>query len=152
MIVPISKSVIEPILRSNITYVDSIEEFEKLELQPNETRLAFDNNRQCFYIKSRDRLGKYSSVKIFFYNDFAQTSQFLQREEFLEKCRKVGLSEVDTKIAEKAFFDNMKNEDLWDWLLRNKIKDVSLDTIRTIKWRIRVKLCPELIKHRNKKV
>jgi uncharacterized spore protein YtfJ len=63
--------------------------------------------------------------------------------------------DIYDKIAEKAFVDNMENEELWAWMLENKIKDVALDTIRKIKWKIRCKLCPELIDHskrRNKRV
>jgi hypothetical protein len=151
MIIPISKDIIEPILISNIFYVNSVEEFEKIELKLNETRLAFDNFNQCFYIKSRDKFGEYSPVMIFFYDNFAQKIQDFKKEEFFKKCKSVGLSDIDTKIAEKIFIENMDNEHLWDWLLRNDIKNVELDTIRTIKWRIKKKLFPELIKHPKQK-
>ncbi len=147
----ISKEMIEPVIISNIQYVNSIEEFEKIELRLNETRLVFDNFNQCFYIRSRDKFGEYSPIKIFFYDNFFQKVQSIEKEEFINKCKRAGLSDTDTKIAEKAFFENMDNEHLWDWMLRNDIKDVELDTIRTIKWRIRKKLCPELIKHPKKK-
>ena len=55
MEIPISKNIIEPKIISNIQYIDSIEEVEKLELHPNEVKLLFDNNRPCFYVKSRAR-------------------------------------------------------------------------------------------------
>lgn len=150
-LVPISRGVLEPIIRSNIRYVKDIEEFESIQLDLNETVLCFDDFNPCFYTKSRDAYGEYSRVKIYFYEDFSNRVQNLGREEFIEKCKKAGLSDVDIKIAEKFFIENMKNENVWDWILRNKIKDVELDTIRTIKWRLRKKLFPELIKHQKKK-
>ena len=70
--IPISKNVIEPIIKSNIEYVNSVEDFDKIELQPNETKLCFDNNQPCFYIKSCNAKGEYSPTKIYFYEDFAQ--------------------------------------------------------------------------------
>ena len=50
MIAPISKKVLEPVFLTNIEYVDSIEEFEKIELEPNQKILKFDNYKNCFYI------------------------------------------------------------------------------------------------------
>ena len=73
--IPISKEMIEPVLTSNIFYVNNIEEFEKIELKPNETRLAFDNFQPCFYVRECDREGKPSIVKVFFYENFAQRIQ-----------------------------------------------------------------------------
>ena len=154
MIIPITKSIVE-VPTIIVCFVNSMLEVESLELKLCQTAICFDNNQTSFYTRERDRHGKYSEVKVYFYNSLPERLQTLQREEFVEKCKKAGLSDIDTKIAEKAFVDNMKNEPLWDWMLKNKIKDVSLDTIRKIKWRIRCKLCPELIDHskrRNKGV
>jgi hypothetical protein len=151
MVIPVSKDILEPVITTNVQYVNSFEEFEKLELKLNQTELRFDNFKQCFYIKSRDKFGEYSPVLIFFYQNFAQKIQDFEKEEFIKKCKSVGLSDIDTKIAEKVFIENMDNEHLWDWLLRNDIKNVELDTIRTIKWRIKKKLYPELIKHPKQK-
>lgn len=53
VIVPISKNILEPIITTNIEYVDSLDEFEKIELQPNQPVLKFDNNLPSFYIKER---------------------------------------------------------------------------------------------------
>ena len=136
---------------SNIQYVNSLEEFEKIPLSYNQTILCFDNTQPCFYIRERDRTGEYSRVKIYFYENFAQRVQGLKVSEFVEKCKKAGLNEFDTKIAEKMFIENIKNDDLWDCLLKNK-RDVEFDSVRTIKWRIRKKLTPELIKHPKKKI
>lgn len=147
VLAPISKGIIEPVIQSNIRYVENIEEFEAIQLERNQTILCFDEYKPCFYTRERDRYGEYSRVKIYFYEDFANKVSSLERDEFIEKCKKAGLSDVDIKIAEKCFIENMKNENIWDWLLRNKIKDVELDTIRTIKWRLRKKIFPELIKH-----
>lgn len=153
--IPISKDILQPapIPKSNIFFVNSIEEFEKIELEPNQTIVAFDisKEKQVFYAKERDRYGEYSPVMIFFYQNFAQKIQDFEKEEFIKKCKSVGLSDIDTKIAEKIYIENMDNEHLWDWLLRNDIKNVELDTIRTIKWRIKKKLYPELIKHPKQK-
>ena len=92
MIVPISKNIIEPVITTNIQYVNNgIEEFEKIELEPNETRLAFDNFKQCFYVRERDKFGEYSPVKIFFYENFAQKIQNLEKEEFIKKCKEAGI-------------------------------------------------------------
>lgn len=154
MITPISKNIIE-IPTIIVVFVDSITEVESIELKPCQTAICFDNNQPTFYMRERDRHGKYLEKKVYFYDSLPERLQTLRREEFIERCKKAGLSDVDTKIAEKAFVDNMENEELWAWMLENKIKDVALDTIRKIKWKIRCKLCPELIDHskrRNKRV
>lgn len=150
MIIPISKNIIEPIIKTNITYVDSIEEFEKIELQPNETKLAFDNNRQCFYIRSRDKLGEYSSIMIYFYESFAERAQNTEKNEFLCKCQKAGLDDLKTEIACLFFLENKKPQDVWLWLLSNKKKDCEWDTIKKMKFRLKTKLFPELIKHKGR--
>lgn len=151
-IIPISKNLIYPIPTSKIICVDSLEEFEEIEFEINTTLLGFDNYKQSFYVRERDKYGVYSIIKIYLYENIAQKIEALKREEFLEKCKKAGLSSVDTLIAEKIYIDKLNNDNLWDWLLRNKIKDVELDTVKTIKYRIKKKLYPELIKHPKKKI
>lgn len=146
MIIPISKEMIEPIFKSNIFYVNNLEEFEQIELDLNETRLGFDNFKQCFYIRSRDKFGEYSAVKIFFYDDFAQKAQNIEREEFIKKCQKSGLDDLKTEIACMFFLENKKPQEVWLWLLDVKKKDAEWDTIKKLKYRLKVKLFPELIK------
>jgi hypothetical protein len=68
-IIPISQEALQPIIKSNILYVNCIEEFEKIELECNQTILAFDNNQSCFYVRARDRFGEYAPVKVYFYED-----------------------------------------------------------------------------------
>lgn len=149
--IPTLKQLIQSTKANKIIFVNSLIDFEKAEFEIDTTCLAIDNFVPSFYIKSRDKNGEYSSIKVYFYEDIALKVQNLKHDEFVEKCRKAGLNETDIKIAEKIYIDNLNNEELWDWLLRNKIKDVGLDTIRTIKWRIKKKLYPELIKHPKKK-
>jgi hypothetical protein len=64
--IQISKNLIQPIIKSNIQYVDSIEEFEKINLDYNQTVLCFDNFKPCFYVRERNRHGEYSNVKFSF--------------------------------------------------------------------------------------
>lgn len=138
--IPISKNILEPIIKTNIEYVDNIEEFEKIELQPNETVLRFDNNDACFYLKSRDKFGEYSSVKIFFYEDFAQKVQSIEGEEFLKKCAAVGLDDIKTKVAVMFFLQNKKPLEVWEWSLKNTDKDWEWDYVRNLKYRLKIKL------------
>lgn len=149
---PISKDTILPVHTSETIFVNSLEEFEQIAFDKNKTLIAFDNFKQSLYIRERYTSGEYSIVMIYFYENVAQRVQRFKREEFIEKCKKAGLKEIDIQIAEKIFIDNMKNDEVWDWVLRNNIKDVELDTIKTIKWRIKKKLFPELIKHPKKKI
>ena len=148
--IPTLKQLIQSTKANKIIFVNSLIEFEKAEFEIDTTCLAIDNFVPSFYIRSRAKNGEYSSIKVYFYEDIALKVQNLKHDEFVEKCRKAELNETDIKIAEKIYIDNLKNDELWDWLLRNKIKDVELDTIRKIKWRIKVKLYPELIKHKKK--
>ena len=150
--IPISKDSVYPIHTSELIFVDTLEDFEQIQFDCNKTLVAFDNFKQCLYVRERDKYGEYLPVLIFFYENIAQRVLNFKREEFIEKCRKAKLSENDIKIAEKFYIDNMKNDEVWDWVLRNKIKDVELDTIKTIKWRIKTKLYPELVKHPKKKM
>lgn len=43
---PISRNIIEPLIVTNIEYVDSLEDFERIVLNQNETRLVFDNYKE----------------------------------------------------------------------------------------------------------
>ena len=145
MIIPISKDVIEPIITSNIQYVNSLEEFEKIELQINETRLAFDNNQQCFYVRERDKFGEYSPVKIFFYENFAQKIQNFEKEEFIKKCKEAGLDDLKTECACKFFLDKWKPYDVWIWVTSEKGKGWEWDYVRNLKCKLKKKLFQKII-------
>ena len=139
-VIAISKNILEPIIKTNIDYVDSIEDFEKIELQPNETVLRFDNYKPCFYVKSRDKFGEYSLVKIYFYEDFAHKIQNLEKDEFIKKCKKAGLNELKTEISCKFFLEKKTPQQVWLWLIENNIKDYEWDYVRNLKCRLKKKL------------
>lgn len=138
--IPISKSIIEPIIETNIEYVDNIEEFIEIELQPNQAKLAFDNFKQCFYIRSRDKFGEYSDVSIFFYENFVRKAQNIEREEFIKKCYDAGLSDLKTQIAIMFFLENKKPLEVWEWSLKNTTKDWEWDYVRSLKYKLKLKL------------
>ena len=60
-------------------------EFEKIELHLNQTMLVFDNYKNCFYVRARDKFGEYSTTKIYFYEDFSHKAQSLELEDFIKK-------------------------------------------------------------------
>lgn len=141
MFTPISKNILQPIIKSNIQYVNNgIEEFESIELEPNQTILCFDNYKPCFYIRERDKFGEYSAVKIYFYEDFANRVQSIEREEFIQKCRDAGLSDLKTEIAIMFFLENKKPLEVWEWSLKNTTKDWEWDYVRSLKYKLKVKL------------
>ena len=144
MIIPISKNIIEPVKNSNIFYVNSLEEFEKTTLELNETKLAFDNNQQCFYVRERDKYGEYSPVMIFFYENFAQKISNLEREEFVKKCKDAGLDELKTECAIRFFLLKHKPYDVWIWVTSEKGKDWSWDYVTSLKCKLKKKLFPEV--------
>ena len=146
--IPISKNILLPLPRTNAFFVDGIEEFEKILLDVNETKLAFDNNETCFYVRERDRFGEYQPTKIYFYQNFAERVQNIEKEKFVEKCRKVGLDELKIKIAIMFFIENKKPQEVWLWLLENKIKDIEWDSVKQMKYRLKLKLFPELVHHK----
>ena len=148
--IPISKDMIEPILKSNIEYVNSVEEFEKIELDYNETKLAFDNFKQCFYIRSRDKKGEYSRVFVFFYEDFGQRVSSIRKEEFIEKCKKIGYKADKIEIACLLFIDCWSNKAVSDWLWKTKHEMIEYDSMKTKKSRMMQELYPELVKHKSK--
>ena len=145
-VVPISRDILEPIITTNIEYVDSLDEFEKIELQPNQTVLKFDNNQPCFYIKERDKFGEYSIVRIYFYENFAHKVQNLEKEEFIKKCKKAGLDDLKTEVACMFFLENRKPQDVWLWLLEVKKKDIEWDSVKTMKCRLKKKLFEQVTK------
>lgn len=145
MIIPISKDIIEPIIKTNIEYVNNIEEFEKIELQPNETILRFDNNQPCFYVRERDKFGEYSIVKIFFYENFAQKIQNIEKDEFIKKCKEAGLDELKTEVACMFFLQNKKPQEVWLWALEHKKKDWEWDYVRNLKCKLKKKLFERVI-------
>lgn len=131
MSVPISQNNIQPVIQSNILYVNSLEEFENITLEPNQTLLAFDNNKPCFYIRACDKNGEYSSVKVYFYNDFATHMQSDDDKAFYEKCRILKLDSLKTELAHKFFIENEKTMKVWLWLLETHKSDWEYDTVKT---------------------
>ena len=154
MSIPISKDILQPIPtpKTNILFVDGLEEFEKIELEPNETITAFDKNkeRQTFYVRERDRYGEYSPVMIYFYENFAQKISNIEKDEFVKKCQKAGLDDLKTECACKFFLENKKPQEVWLWLLDEKGLDVEWDSVKTMKHRLKNKLFPEMVKHKQK--
>lgn len=146
ILVPISKNILEPIIKTNIEYVDGLEEFEKIPLEINQTILKFDNNQPCFYIRERDKFGDYSVVKIYFYENFAQKVQNFEKDEFIKKCKKAGLDDLKTEIACMFFLENKKPQDVWLWLIDTKKKDYEWDSIKTLKCRLKKKLFEQVTK------
>ena len=140
---------IEPKPQSNILFVNNIEDFEKIELKLNETRLGFDNFKQCFYIRSRDKKGEYSSTKIYFYEDFAEKVENTKKEEFIQKCKKAGFDELKIECACMFFLQNKTPQDVWLWLLSNGKKDCEWDTVKKLKHRIKTALFPELVRKKS---
>ena len=135
--IPISQQNLQPIITSNIFYVDSLEEFEQLELAINETKLAFDNFKNCFYIKGRDKTGEYSDVKVFFYDDFATRMQSEEEKMFYDKCKALKLDRLKTEIAHKFFYENEKTMQVWLWLLETKKADWEYDTVKHVKSKLK---------------
>ena len=131
---------------TNILFVDSLEEFEQIELQPNETKLAFDRHkeRQTFYARERDRYGEYSPTMIFFYENFAQKIKNIERDEFIKKCKDAGLNDLKTEIACKFFLDKWKPYDVWIWVTSEKGKDWSWDYVTNLKCSLKKKLAIEI--------
>lgn len=138
--IPISQNILQPIIQSNIQYVESIEEFEQIKLEINQTILCFDNKKTCFYIRERDKFGEYSAVKIYFYEDFANRVQSIERDDFIKKCRDAGLSDLKTEIAIMFFLENKKPLEVWEWSLKNTTKDWEWDYVRSLKYKLKVKL------------
>ena len=143
--IPISQNIIEPIIKTNIEYVDSIEDFEKIPMQCNETILRFDNYQPCFYVRERDKFGEYSTVKIYFYENFAQKIQSIEKEEFVKKCKDVGLDDLKTQIACMFFLENKKPLEVWEWSLKNTTKEWEWDYVRNLKCKLKKKLFRKVI-------
>ena len=135
--VPISKDIIQPIIKSNIQYVDSVEEFEKIELDPNETVLRFDNNQSCFYIRERDKFGEYQPIKVYFYEDFPTRMQRADDKEFYDKCKALKLDPLKTEVAYKFFIEQEKTLKVWLWLLETKKADWEYDTVKHLKFKLK---------------
>ena len=144
MNVPISRNIIEPKIVTNIQYVDNVEEFEKIELHLNQTMLVFDNYKNCFYVRARDKFGEYSTTKIYFYEDFSHKAQSLELEDFKSRCKQIGFDDFKTEVAIKLFIDKIKPMQVWEWIVGNKLKDWSLDYVRTLKHDIKVALAKTL--------
>jgi hypothetical protein len=144
MTIPISKDILQPapIPKTNILFVNSIEEFEKIELELCQTLVAFDTSKekQVFYAKERDKYGEYSPVMIFFYQNFAQKIQDFEKEEFIKKCKEAGLDELKTEVACLFFLENKKPQEVWLWALEHKKKDWEWDYVRNLKCNLKKKL------------
>jgi hypothetical protein len=130
---PISEQELQPKIISNIQYVDGIEEMEKIELKPNEIALRFDNNVSSFYIRSRDKHGEYSPIKIYFYEDFATKIQNIGNWALEEKCRELKYDALKTELAVKFFIENMKPMNVWLWLLETDKANWGYDYVRNLK-------------------
>lgn len=140
MLVPISKSIIEPTPTSKLVFVNSIEEFEQMSIEPNTTVLAFDNFKQRFYTRECNKYGELSPVMIYFYHNFAQAVQNFEKEEFEKKCKEAGFNAVKIQMAYMFFIENKKPQEVWEYLLENKIKDYSWDYVRNVKCKLKKQL------------
>lgn len=149
--VDISKNLIEPICSSNIMFVESLDQFEKIQIDPNKTILAFDNYQQCFYVRSRNAMSEYSRTKIYFYEDFAQRVHSINREEFISKCKALGYKADKIEIACLLFIDCWSHQAVSDWLWKNKGEIIEYDSMRTKKSRMRKELYPELVRNKQNK-
>lgn len=144
--IPISRTNLQPVITSNIRYVNSIDEFEKIELSVNETILCFDNFKECFYIRERDKFGEYQPTKIYFYENFAQKMQNFERDAFVKKCKEAGLDDLKTEIACMFFLENKKPLEVWEWSLKYTKKDWEWDYVRSLKCKLKKKLFENVIK------
>lgn len=136
-IIPISKNIIEPLIKTNISYINSIEDFEKIELDYNQTILCFDNKKSCFYLKERNKFGEYSAVKIYFYEDFSSKMKNEDNKVFFEKCKKLKLDPLKTELAYKFFIENEKTQKVWLWLLETKKADWEYDTVKNLRYKLK---------------
>ena len=136
-IIPISQETLQPIIKSNILYVNCIEEFEKIELECNQTILAFDNNQSCFYIRARDRFGEYAPVKVYFYEDFATRMQGTDEKAFYDKCKELKLDPLKTELARKFFIENEKTMKIWLWLLETKKSNMEYDSVKHLRYKLK---------------
>ena len=135
--IPISQNVIEPVIKSNIRYVNNLEEFEAIILDHNQTILAFDNNQSCFYVRSCDNHGEISPVKVYFYEDFATHMKHANNNDFYEKCKALKLDPLKTELAYKFFIENEKTMKVWLWLLETKKADWEYDTVKYLKCKLK---------------
>jgi hypothetical protein len=135
--IPISQNVIEPIIKSNIRYVNNLEEFEAIKLDTNQTVLCFDNNQSCFYVRACDKYGEMSPVKVYFYEDFATHMKRANNNDFYEKCKALKLDPLKTELAYKFFIDNEKTQKVWLWLLETKKADWEYDTVKYLKCKLK---------------
>ncbi len=138
--IPISKQNLQPTIKSNISYVNSIDEFEKIKLEPNEIAIRFDNFNPCFYMRKCDKDGNYSDIDIYFYDPFDTKLKSIERQMFEQKCRDAGLNKIKTLIAYMYFVENKKPKEIWEYLLINKIADYSWDYVRNLRGILRKKL------------
>lgn len=145
-LIPISKQILQPTIKSNIQYVDSVEEMEKIELQPNEVCMRFDNNNTCFYIRSRDMMGNYMPIKIYFYEDFATKMQNIDNKEFIDKCKALKFDSLKTELAIKFFIENEKPMQVWEWLLKTKRADLEYDTVKNLRYKLKKALFEKVTK------
>lgn len=128
---------------SNMLFVNSVEEFEKLELDYNETKCAFDNNNQCFYLRSRDIYGEYSAIDIYFYENFTRKIQSIEKEELIKKCKALGYKADKIEQACLLFIDCWSHQAVSDWLWKTKKEIIEYDSMRTKKSRMMKELYPE---------
>lgn len=133
----ISKALILPTPKTNIQFVNSIEEVEAIELDYNETRVWFDNFHECFYTHSRDCRGEYSAVKVYFYEDLPTRVQRDGETAFYDRCRQLGYDKLKTEIAHKFFIENEKPQTVWLWLLETKRATLEWDTVKHMKCKMR---------------
>jgi hypothetical protein len=137
MDIPISSSILQPIIKSNILYVNSLDEFEKIQLEYNETVLGFDNKQTCFYVRERDKYGEYKPAKVYFYEDFATHLQNGDHKDFYEKCKALKLDTLKTELAYKFFIENEKTQAVWLWLLDTKKADWEYDTVKHVRYKLK---------------
>lgn len=64
-----------------------------------------------------------------------------EKEELLVKCRNQNLSQRDTEIAVKYFYEKQTPKEIWLWLCEHKVYEpIEWDSVYNLLWRLGKKL------------
>ena len=88
-------------------------------------------------------IGMAISTFLFFlqyFIDIMKSSNLIDKDELIAKCKELNYGELKTEIAIKFFIDKNKPKEVWKWLCDEKHEYMEWDSVNKIKYRMKKEL------------
>ena len=64
-------------------------------------------------------------------------NRYTEKEQLVEKCRKLKYNSLKTQMAIKFFIENEKPKDVWLWLCETQENPMEWDSVKNLKYKMK---------------